>query len=160
MQILATDAAAQPMLFVTTTTPMAAIPSVMGQSFDTLGQFFAKAGIKPIGPPLAVYHDWAAGQTTVDVGFPVTEASARKASGAVMRGTTPSGPALKVVHVGANDGLPATYAALDEAMNQAHVPESTRMWEVYIGEPGAVPDAELVTEIYAAVTAADAAKFH
>lgn len=159
MRITGTTTTAQPMLFVTATASMAEIPALMGTSFATLGQFFGANGITPVGPPLALYHDWSGDKTGVDVGFPVSAADAEKATDAVLRGMTPAGPALKVVHVGPYDDFPATYAALGAAMKQAGVPDSIRMWEVYQGEPGVTPDAELVTEIYTSVSAADAAKF-
>lgn len=159
MRITGTTTTARPMLFVTATASMAGISTLMGASFATLGQFFAVNGITPVGPPLALYHDWSEATTGVDVGFPVSTADAEKAAGAVLRGTTPAGPALKVVHVGPYDDFPATYSALGAAMKKANVPDSTRMWEVYQGEPGVTPDADLVTEIFASVSADDAAKF-
>lgn len=159
MRITGTTVTAQPMLFVTSTASMAEIPALMGASFSTLGQFFAAKGVTPVGPPLAVYHDWSGDQTGVDVGYPVSAADAEKATGTVLRGTTPEGSALKAVHVGPYDKLPATYTAIGAAMKQAGVPDSTRMWEVYRGEPGVTPDADLVTEIFTSVSAANAAKF-
>lgn len=159
MYIRATNVTEQPMLFVAATASMTEIRTVMQRSFATLGQFFAKHGIKPLGPPLAIYHDWSTNQTAVDIGFPVSAPDAAKAAGTVLQGTTPSGPALKVVYTGAYDDLPSTYAALDAAMKQAHIPASARMWEVYKGDPAVTPEAELVTEIYTSVSAADAAKF-
>ena len=159
MQITRTELTAQPMLYVTATTSMAEIPAVMGTSFATLGQFFATSGIEPVGPPLAVYHDWTANKTAVDVGFPVSATDAAKANGNILSGTTPGGSALRTVHVGPYTDFPATYAAIDAAMKKASIPESTRMWEVYKGEPGITPDAELITEIYVSVSPSDAAKF-
>jgi effector-binding domain-containing protein len=147
------------MLYVTATAAMAEISAVMGASFATLGQFFGLSGIVPVGPPLAVYHDWSADKTAVDVGFPVSAADVTKASGAILGGTTPGGSALKTVHVGPYDDFPATYAAIAAAMKAAGIPDSTRMWEVYKNEPGTTPDAELVTEIYVSVSPSDATKF-
>lgn len=159
MHITGTELTAQPMLYVTATAAMAEIPAVMGASFATLGQFFGTSGIVPVGPPLAVYHDWSADKTAVDVGFPVSAADAEKAAGTILGGTTPSGPALKTAHMGPYDDFPATYAAIGAALKAAGIPDSTRMWEVYINEPGTTPDSELVTEIYMTVSASDAAKF-
>lgn len=159
MRITGTELTAQPMLYVTAITSMAEIPVVMGASFATLGAFLGSSGIVPVGFPLAVYHDWSADKTAVDVGFPVSAADAAKASGAVLAGNTPGGSALKTVHVGSYDDFPATYAAIEAAMKAADIPDSIRMWEVYQGEPGVTPDSELVTEIYVSVSASDVAKF-
>jgi effector-binding domain-containing protein len=43
-------------------------------------------------------------------------------------------------------------------MTNAGLPQSTLAWEIYLGEPGVTPDAELVTEIYMQVRPEDAAK--
>jgi len=137
VKITSVELVAEPMVYVTATISMTEI----------------------LGPPLAVYHDWSGDKTAVDVGFAVSPDDAKKASGTVRAGMTPGGYALKVVHVGPYDDFPATYAAIGAAMTTAGIPEGGRMWEVYLGEPGVTPDAELITEIYTEVSAADAAKF-
>jgi effector-binding domain-containing protein len=159
VNITSVELVAEPMIYVTATIPMSEIPAFMGTAFATLGQFLGTSGVQPLGPPLAVYHDWSGDKTAVDLGFPVSADDATKASGQVLAGMTPDGYALKVVHVGPYDDFPATYAAIGAAMQGAGIPESTRMWEVYLGEPGVTPDAELITEIYTQVSAEDAAKF-
>jgi effector-binding domain-containing protein len=159
LKITSVELLAQPMVYVTATTSMAEIPALMGTAFTTLGQFLSTFGVTAVGPPMAVYHDWSDDKTAVDVGFPVSSADAQKASGEVFAGMTPGGYALKVVHVGPYDDFPATYAAIGAAMKDAAIPDSSRMWEVYLGEPGVTPAAELITEIYVQVSAEDAAKF-
>ncbi|HTN60399.1 MAG TPA: GyrI-like domain-containing protein [Devosia sp.] len=159
MHITSVELTAQPMLYVSATAAMAEMPGVMGTAFATLGQFFKTSGAARLGPPLAVYHDWSDGETAVDIGFPVTGADAQKANGSIRSGMTPEGFALKVVHIGPYTDFSATYEAIGAAMKAADIPDGTRMWEVYLGQPGVTPDAELVTEIYTQVSATDAAKF-
>lgn len=159
MKITSVQLAAQPMVYVTATASMAEIPVFMGTAFATLGQFLGTSGVVALGPPMAIYHDWSGDKTAVEVGFPVSSADALKATGDVLAGMTPSGYALKVVHIGPYDDFPATYAAIAAAMKEAGIPDSSRMWEVYLNELGATPAAELITEIYVQVSAADAAKF-
>jgi effector-binding domain-containing protein len=159
VKITGVELVAQPMVYVTATVSMAEIPQFMGTAFETLGQFLGVSGVRALGAPLAVYHDWSGENSVVDVGFPVSAEDAKKASGKVLAGMTPGGHALKVVHVGPYDDFPATYAAIAAAMKAAGIPEGSRMWEVYIGEPGVTPEAELITEIYTEVSAGDAAKF-
>jgi effector-binding domain-containing protein len=159
LQIINVELVAQPMVYVTATVSMAEIPAFMGTAFTTLGQFLSTSGVTALGPPMAVYHDWSGEMTDVDVGFPVSSADVQKASGDVFAGVTPGGHALKVVHVGPYEDFPATYAAIGAAMKDAGIPDSSRMWEVYLSEPGVTPAAELITEIYVQVSADDAAKF-
>lgn len=159
MKITSMNLSAQPMLYVTQTVSMAEIPAVMNTAFAKLGQFLQTSGVKPAGPPLAVYHDWSGDQTEVDIGFPVAAADAHKANDNILAGMTPDGFALKFVHIGPYDDFRATYDALGAEMRKAGIAQTTRMWEIYISQPGVTPDAELVTEIYMQVTAADAAKY-
>lgn len=160
VDLTAVDVAAQPMLYVTARSSMQPdeIRQVMDTAFATLGRFLAETHIVPLGPPLAVYSNWADGQMTTDVGFPVATGDAGKAAGPVLAGTTPSGHALKAVHKGAYDGLAATYRAIEARMQAAGMAPAGKSWEIYLNEPGAVPDAELLTEIYMQVSAEDAAK--
>ncbi|HUH76834.1 MAG TPA: GyrI-like domain-containing protein, partial [Devosia sp.] len=110
MHITGVELSAQPMLYLSETTTRAGIPAVMDTAFATLGQFLQASGVTPVGPPLAVYHDWSGDKTAVDIGFPVTAADAQKASGNILAGMTPDGFALKVVHVGPYDDFAETYA--------------------------------------------------
>lgn len=159
VKITSVQLSAQPMVYVTATISMAEIPAFMGAAFTTLDQFFSTSGVAALGPPMAVYHDWSGDKTAVDVGFPVSSADAAKAGDGVLAGMTPNGYALKVVHIGPYEEFPAIYAAIGAAMKEAGIPDSPRMWEVYLSEPGVTPAAELVTEIYSQVAAEDAAKF-
>ena len=159
VKITSVQLSGQPMVYVTAKIPMAEVPVFVGTAFTTLDQFLNTSGVVPLGPPMAIYHDWSGGKTAVDVGFPVSSADAAKASGGVLAGMTPSGHALKVVHIGPYDELAAIYATIGMATKQAGIPDSERMWEVYLSEPGVTPAEELVTEIYSQVAAEGAAKF-
>lgn len=140
----------QPMLYLTRRTGMAPseISRTMGEMFSAMGQFIGMKQAPVAGPPLAVYRDHTAGAVTVDLGFPVAEAGLSLAQGDVMAGRTPGGPALKVVHRGPYDQLRATYVALESELARRGIPLPARSWEVYLNEPGAVPDGDLLTEIY------------
>ncbi|MBK8082524.1 MAG: GyrI-like domain-containing protein [Devosia sp.] len=138
---------------------MPEIPAAMGRGFATLGAFIASAGVQPLGPPIALYHDWTGTTTAIDLGFPVSAADAAKAAGEVKAGTTPHGPALKAVHKGSYAGLAQAYASIEAQTTDAGVPHGARMWEVYLNGPDTTPEDQLLTEIYTEVSAADAARF-
>lgn len=159
IKIVRVELVSQPMVYVTANVSMSEIPAFMDAGFASLGQFLGTTGVTALGPPMALYHDWSGDKTAVDLGFPVSVDDAKKATGAVLGGMTPGGHALKLTHVGPYAAVPAAYAALDTAMKDAAIPVSSLMWEVYLNEPGVTPEAELITEIYTAVSAADAAKF-
>jgi effector-binding domain-containing protein len=70
------------------------------------------------------------------------------ASGEIRAGTTPGGRAARVIHHGPYDGLRNTYAELGSYLASQGLVMPPRSWEVYLNEPGKVPDADLATEIF------------
>jgi effector-binding domain-containing protein len=150
------EAQSQPMLYVTRGAGMAPeeIATVMQEAFAAIGAFIGRTGIAPAGPPLSVYRDWDAttGKMQIDIGFPVAAADTAKAEGDVKAGVTPSGKALKAIHRGPYKTLRETYGVLSEHIKQAGMPMPQVAWEVYITDPDQVPEDELLTEIYMAVT--------
>jgi effector-binding domain-containing protein len=160
MELTHARGVARPMLYVTKrcSLDMTEIGKEMTAAFATLGQFLAATQVRPLGPPLTVYHDWTDKQTMIDVGFPVAEADLAKANGTVLAGRTPEGDAIKTVHHGAYVKLADTYAALEDEMRKADITMGTRSWEVYLSDPETTPQDDLVTEIYMQVSAADATK--
>lgn len=154
------EVTARPMVYVSTRSSMepGAIQQVVATAFDELGRFFATAQVVPLGPPVTIYRNWTETETTVDVGFPVARTDADKAEGEILAGTTPGGMALKAVFKGPYDGLAGVYGAIETRMAEAGTATPTMSWEIYLNEPGAVPDTELLTEVYFAISAEDAAK--
>lgn len=141
---------AQPMVYVRFNATMDSneIGSKMGEAFQTLGQFIGTNGISPTGPALAVYHDYTNDSMTVDVGFPVEAAALGKATGDVKAGETPSGKAMKFMHMGAYDKLRDTYGAIEQHFKDEGIPMSPVCWEVYLNDPDATPEEGLLTEIF------------
>ena len=160
MKLTHVEATPQTMIYFSTRSSMEPekIGQLMTSAFEALGKFMAETQVAPLGPPLTVYRDWAEGTMTMEVGFPVSDADAEKAKGDIHAGKTPGGHALKAIHRGPYDKLSETYAAIDAEIKKAGMQQSTLMWEVYFGEPGKTPDAELVTEIYTQISAEDAAR--
>jgi effector-binding domain-containing protein len=152
MRVETVEIKSQPMLYVTRSSSMAPeeISGVMQEAFGAIGAFIGRTGITPTGPPLAVYRDWdsATGNMKIDIGFPVTAPDAARADGEVKSGETPAGKALKTIHRGPYATLRETYGALEAHMKEAGLTMPPLAWEVYISDPGKVPEAELLTEIY------------
>ena len=161
MILMKVELVPKPMIFVASTSSMdpSEIAQAMATSFEKLGAFMKASQVVPLGPPLGIYRNWTAGRMTLEVGFPVAPADASKAAGEVQAGQTPSGFALKAIHRGSYDSLHDTYAAIQSEMLRAGVAQGNLMWEVYFGEPGVTPEADLVTEIYTQISAEDAARF-
>jgi DNA gyrase inhibitor GyrI len=144
------DAVATPMIYVRSRSSMngTEIARAVEAAFGTLGRFIADNQVTPLGPPLAVYSDWTGALVTVDLGFPVSEADAAKATGDVRAGKTPAGPAMKATHRGSYDKLKDTYALMEKAIEAEGGRMGDVSWEVYFNEPGKTPEADLLTEVY------------
>ena len=155
MLIETVETETRPMLYVTRTSGMGsqAIADAMAGAFAAMGAFLQESGVKPAGPPLALYHDrnLATGTISVDVGFPVTARATTKAAGAVHAGQTPSGKALKAIHHGAYATMPRCYDCIAAHMEKFGLGVPSMSWEVYLNDPRTTPEAELLTEIYVPV---------
>lgn len=114
-----------------------AIPAVAGE--------LARAGTRPIGPPVAVYRNEEARHFDVTVGFPVAEAPA--STGALVREVLPGGPAARAVHVGSYETLSQAYAGLSRWFTQRKLLPPGMMWEEYLVGPGSVDESEYRTRI-------------
>jgi effector-binding domain-containing protein len=159
MNLVSVELEARPTIFVRAHAPMAEIQAAMSPAFATLDRFLEARRIVPQGPPFAIYHDWSGGSTAVDIGFPVTAKDSEKATGLVQAGMTPPGFAVKTLVQGSYAGFAHVYAEIDRAMKEAKVSESRLMWEIYLSDPEATAEPDLITEIYAQVSARDALKF-
>ncbi len=152
MLIETVEAETRPMLFVTRATGMDPkdIAAAIADAFDALAAFIDKSGVRPAGPPLAVYRGWdeGAGRMTIDVGFPVAPCDTSKLTGTLHCGQTPSGKALKAVHHGPYARLHDSYDKLQAHMKKAGIPMPSSAWEVYLSDPDTTPEADLLTEIY------------
>lgn len=123
-----------------------AIAAAMQEDFQTLGDFLAHSGVHPVGPPVAIYNTWD-GTTNYDLGFPVSEADQKKAAGKVRALSTPQGKILRTDHVGPYERLGETYQRVGAEMKARGLRSDGPMWEVYVTDPGRVPDEELLTEV-------------
>lgn len=152
MLIETVTAETRPMLYVTRSASMNPqdIAAIMADAFGAVGRFLGRSGVKPAGPPLAVYRDWdeAAGTMTIDIGVPVAPSDTTRAKGEVHAGQTPSGKALKAVHRGPYPKLRDTYGALEAHMKTVALPMPALAWEVYLNDPDTTPADDLLTEIY------------
>jgi len=150
MKIEIVNTTPQPMLHVTREASMdpRKIADVMGEAFGAIGAFLGRTGIKPAGPPLALYRDWDGQTMQVDVGFPVDPADAARAEGEGRAGQIPEGKALKAVHHGSYARLQETYEAMEAHVKETGLRTREIAWEVYLNDPVSTPEDELVTEVY------------
>jgi len=114
-----------------------AIPAVAGE--------LARAGVHPLGPPIAMYQHEQGHRFDVTVGFPVGEVP--EFFGDLVREVLPGGPAVRAVHVGPYETLPAAYGELGHWFAQRTLKVPEMMWEEYLVGPGAADESAYRTEI-------------
>lgn len=125
------------------------IKDAIEQAFSQLGARIAQAKIATRGPPRACYHyQDGRGLTGFDLGFPIAASDADAARAAGLKvGATSAGLALKTMHRGPYQSLRETYLMLAEDMKaRGHEPGGD-IWEIYLNDPDAVAQDQLVTEI-------------
>lgn len=136
----------QPYLYVAGTAPMdpAAISGAMGQAFATLMAFISAHRVTPLGPPMAVYHDYDPKEMRFRAAMPVVSGDLDKAEGEVGADKLPAGRATHFTHTGPYAELGAAYEAAEKSGVRLGIPT----WEVYVNDPAETPEAELRTEVY------------
>ena len=152
MLIETIEAETRPMLYVSRSASMdpKEIAATMQEAFGAIGAFLGTSGVRPAGPPVAIYHDRdeATGRMTIDLGFPVASRDTTKAKGDVHAGQTPSGKALKAVHHGSYPRLAESWGALEAHMKKRGLPVPDTAWEVYVSDPDNTREEDLLTELY------------
>ena len=110
---------------------------------EVLPQVFAYAtgtGVPLAGPPFCRYRDWNASGVTVEAGLPVGTPS--EGEGEVVGETIPAGAVASTIHVGPYDTLSEAYGALEAWMKEHNVTAADDPHEVYLTDPGQVPNPE------------------
>jgi effector-binding domain-containing protein len=145
------------------------ITASMAAAYQEITAYMAERGIEMAAQPMTITRIGEEGRYEVEAAIPVTlpeaapaaaaepqaATSEAQASGAapapasrVRVGQSPAGRAVRVVHRGPYESMGPTYEKL-AAWIGAHALEEGRVsWEQYISDPGATPEAELVTHIY------------
>mgnify|MGYP001794191433 CR=1 FL=1 len=108
---------------------------------------FATAnGIPFAGPPTARYVSFGPGLVTLEAGMPVI--GAPEVEGEIMLGSLAGGAVASTIHKGPYDSLDLGHEAVQTWMMENGAESAGAPWEVYITDPGEVPDpAEWLTEI-------------
>ena len=117
-------------------------------AFGKLWQFREAHGIVPVGPPMSVTMHVAVNRSRFRVSLPVGIDDAKKATGEIAYDTLPAGRAVHVTHSGSYERLGETYDALMRWMGENGHGPGMPCWEVYVDDPGDVPEEKLRTEIY------------
>ncbi len=96
-------------------------------------------GLTMTGPPFVRHHGQSAAFVDIEAGVPISEA-AEVDHDMLTAGTLPGGDAAVAIHVGPYETLGDTHAVIDRWMSDNGVSPSGGPWEIYLTDPGEVPD--------------------
>ena len=139
------DIPAQLALTVRKRVTMATIAQAMGEAFGAIMAHVAAGGAQYAGPPFALYPGEMAEEFDVVLCMPVAPGAA--AGTGVEVEEVPGGTVVCTMHKGPYAGVGEAYGALQAWMAANGKRPGGAPREVYLNEPGAVPDAELLTEV-------------
>ena len=122
------------------------IAKVLGDILPSVFRYATESGIAMMGPPITRYRSWGPALVSIEAGIPV--APGASGEGDIVAGTLPGGPAAITTHTGPYDGLGDAHAAVQRWIDANGLEPGDAPWEVYLTDPGEVPDpAEWKTEI-------------
>lgn len=109
-------------------------------------QYATTQGIPFAGPPTTRYVSFGPGLVTIEAGMPV--AGQAEGTDEIMAGSLVGGEVASTIHKGPYDSLDQGYEAIQRWMMENDEESGGAPWEVYLTDPGEVPDpAEWLTEI-------------
>lgn len=135
----------QPAIAMRETLPMDQLPGFFGRAFGTLMEYAGQHGAQFSGPPFAQYYSVEPDKVDVEAAFPLTQAIVGE--GEVHALTLPAGEAAEVLYRGPYSGMEAAYGELFGWIAQHGKQPAGPCREVYLNEPGVVPESELETLI-------------
>ena len=122
------------------------IAEALGSMLVPVFQFATAKGIPFAGPPTARYLSFGPGLITLEAGLPI--AGPAEVEGEIILGKLFGGLVASTIHKGPYDSLNLAHEAVQTWMMENNEEAGGAPWEVYINDPGEVPDpAEWLTEI-------------
>ena len=122
----------------------------MEESFCKFGEILELSDIKPVAPPLAIYHKWdfAKGLCDYTIGAPFS-ADTDAPSGFVTK-TIPAGKCYTVEHTGPYQFIANAWAAGYSHMRakQFTLNKKIDAFEIYLNDPKEVDEKELISVVH------------
>ncbi len=146
-----------PVLYQSRRVDRETVGEALGECLPAVFGFVMENALAPAGHPFVRYTNMTNAFFEIDAGIPLVEAAtdAPPADSGIIRGELPGGMVAVTVHQGPYEGLSEAYAALERwAEASAEFTAAGAPWEVYLTDPGEVPDpADWMTEVFLPVTA-------
>jgi effector-binding domain-containing protein len=137
----------QPIASIRATTTPEEIGKTLTGDLSKIYGLLAQQGIRPTGPPIAVYHEFEPNRVVFESGVPI--AGSFQSNGEIKPSALPSGRAAFTRHIGPYKGLGGAHEAVRQWIEANRYVHAGPDWEIYPMPPGGEPDpAKLVTEVY------------
>ena len=124
---------------------MPTIGERIGAGFDVLTEHAAKTGAQWAGPPFILYPETCEDEYEIVICMPVAPGATGGEDVALEE--ISGGRVATTMHVGPYPEVGKAYAALQKWMTDNGCRPAGAPREIYLNEPGKVPDAELLTEV-------------
>jgi effector-binding domain-containing protein len=123
------------------------IAAGLAAAYREITTLMTEQSIPMLSQPMAITRAWDAEDYEFSAAIPVPPAAVTL-SGRVHAGKSPAGQAVRVVHRGPYDRMPASYEKLAAYMAVHGLKEGRVSWEQYISDPAKTPAEEAVTHIF------------
>ncbi len=123
------------------------IAAGLAAAYREITALMTEQSIDMLSQPMAITRAWDAEDYEFSAAIPVPPVEVAL-SGRVRAGKSPAGRAVRVVHRGPYDRMPASYEKLAAYMAVHGLKEGRVSWEQYISDPAKTPPEEAVTHIY------------
>lgn len=148
------ELAPQPVLVARRKVKRSEIAATIGAALPQVFMYAAQHGIALTGLPFTRYIETSPGLVTMEPGMRIASPaealpSPKPDDGGVALGTLPGGSAATTLHVGAYEGLPDAYAAIEQWIESQGLTPAGAPWESYVNDPAEHPDPkEWKTEVF------------
>ncbi|MEM7325949.1 MAG: helix-turn-helix domain-containing protein [Actinomycetota bacterium] len=135
------DLSPTPMLYMARRIDKDEFAAVLAELLPAVFQYVMEEGLAMAGPPFVRYLEQSAAFLSVQAGIPLIEQPKPPAADRNIEvGELPGGPTAATIHRGPYDTLGDSHMVLDRWMTANERRPSGPPWEVYLTDPGDVPD--------------------
>ena len=130
-----------PVLFMARRVEVNKIGDVLAEVLPTVFGYAMENGIEMTGPPFVRYVEFSPAFVSIQGGVSTaTSADAPSDENDTQVGELPGGTVARTIHRGPYDTLQEAHAAIDRWMADEGITSAGAPWEVYLTDPGEVPD--------------------
>lgn len=129
-----------PFLFIRKKVGHTEVGAALGEILPKVYGHAMKAGLPFASPPICRYADFSAAGFVIEAGMAIGKPV--EGEGELLAGTLAGGPVAVTLHRGPYEGLGKAHRAVEAWFAEQGLQKGGEPWEVYVTDPGQVPDPE------------------